>query len=605
MTMSANMIAKGSEAQPWSILEKLLLAQCVYKFGEDNWPLISKTLRQNALISRSSEFFNQKNCSLEYFTMIEELESARRLAATAQPSTQEMAPVVKLARQLYLERIDELKAHIKEDEKSFRKLVTEIDEIRSGKWDAKLKELIPEPEPETAAPTPMDISDDSNVQSSDVAVAASAVTEEVTPPVTNEGTEAKTEVEEKTLEMKIEPAPSLVSEAAEQILESNINSTSLESNTMVADAAAIVSTEKAVATHEPPQPTPEVAEVVEQVGEIETLTTAVATEEAVDSSVIPEEPQPNIPEGITKIVEDSVIVTENDTTEQEMPQPPVDATAAIPADEPQVQEEISMKRKPEDSDLMDIDTTPKRARTESRSPSLAAESTHEAMSPVAEVVAAVTPVETPEKKPDAPAAVAPAVDEMQDVDISTRVPNTPEGSMSVASNAGNSTVTTPGPTGIDRKKGTSYSKELEQRQKSWQKNINLLWREISNHKNGAMFMNPIKENIAPRYYEIVKRPMDLKQIKQRIREGSIRNTTEFERDVLLMLTNSLIYNKEGTEVYQMALEMLEDVQEQIRVFKTADAYSSSSNVPKDTSHGLRRRSIVSDGGSIQGDADNA
>lgn len=60
MTMSANMIAKGSEAQPWSILEKLLLAQCVYKFGEDNWPLISKTLRQNALISRSSEFFNQK-----------------------------------------------------------------------------------------------------------------------------------------------------------------------------------------------------------------------------------------------------------------------------------------------------------------------------------------------------------------------------------------------------------------------------------------------------------------------------------------------------------------------------------------------------------------
>lgn len=100
-----------------------------------------------------------------------------------------------------------------------------------------------------------------------------------------------------------------------------------------------------------------------------------------------------------------------------------------------------------------------------------------------------------------------------------RVPNTPEGSVSVTSNAANSTVTTPGPSGVDRKKGTSYSKEQEQRQKSWQKNINLLWREISNHKNGAMFMNPIKENIAPRYYEIVKRPMDLKQIKQRIREG--------------------------------------------------------------------------------------
>lgn len=59
----------------------------------------------------------------------------------------------------------------------------------------------------------------------------------------------------------------------------------------------------------------------------------------------------------------------------------------------------------------------------------------------------------------------------------------------------------------------------DQRNKSWLKNINLLWREIANHKNGAMFMNPIKENIAPHYYEIVKRPMDLKAIKNRIRDG--------------------------------------------------------------------------------------
>jgi hypothetical protein len=105
-----------------------------------------------------------------------------------------------------------------------------------------------------------------------------------------------------------------------------------------------------------------------------------------------------------------------------------------------------------------------------------------------------------------------------DIDHIARVPDTPEGSVSVASNAANSTVTTPGPSTSDRKKGPS-SRELEQRQKSWLKNINLLWSEISNHKNGAMFMNPIKENIAPRYYEIVKRPMDLKQIKQRIRDG--------------------------------------------------------------------------------------
>lgn len=42
-----------------------------------------------------------------------------------------------------------------------------------------------------------------------------------------------------------------------------------------------------------------------------------------------------------------------------------------------------------------------------------------------------------------------------------------------------------------------------------------------------------------------------------------------------MLTNSLMYNKEGTEMYLMALEMLDDVREQIRLFKSADGYSVS------------------------------
>lgn len=46
---------------------------------------------------------------------------------------------------------------------------------------------------------------------------------------------------------------------------------------------------------------------------------------------------------------------------------------------------------------------------------------------------------------------------------------------------------------------------------------------------------------------------------------------------MLMLNNSLMYNKEGTEVYQMAREMLDDAVEQIKVFKTADTESSSTS----------------------------
>jgi bromodomain-containing protein 8 len=89
-----------------------------------------------------------------------------------------------------------------------------------------------------------------------------------------------------------------------------------------------------------------------------------------------------------------------------------------------------------------------------------------------------------------------------------------DGTESVAGSESNAATPT-----TERRRGPSVAGRDDQRHKSWQKNINLLWREIANHKNGAMFMNPIKETIAPHYYDIVKRPMDLKTIKNRIRDG--------------------------------------------------------------------------------------
>ncbi|CAO3683324.1 unnamed protein product [Rhizopus stolonifer] len=118
----------------------------------------------------------------------------------------------------------------------------------------------------------------------------------------------------------------------------------------------------------------------------------------------------------------------------------------------------------------------------------------------------------------------------------------------------------------------SSTKEENQRQKSWQKSVQILWQEISNHKSGPLFLNPIKKARAPLYNKIVKRPLDLKVIKNKVREGVIKSTVEFERDIVLMLTNALMYNKEGTETYLLALEMLQDVKDQIELFKFANSF---------------------------------
>jgi bromodomain-containing protein 8 len=79
--------------------------------------------------------------------------------------------------------------------------------------------------------------------------------------------------------------------------------------------------------------------------------------------------------------------------------------------------------------------------------------------------------------------------------------------------------------------------------------------QISQHRNGNIFHNPIKTSEAPDYYDIVRRPMDLKTIKARIREGQIASSDEFQRDVYLMFANSLMYNRPGSDIFNMAEEV--------------------------------------------------
>lgn len=57
---------------------------------------------------------------------------------------------------------------------------------------------------------------------------------------------------------------------------------------------------------------------------------------------------------------------------------------------------------------------------------------------------------------------------------------------------------------------------------------------ISQHKFGPVFSNPVKKSEAADYYDIIKRPMDLKTIRARIKDGTISTIDEFERDIRLM-----------------------------------------------------------------------
>ncbi|TRY90116.1 hypothetical protein DNTS_031606, partial [Danionella cerebrum] len=112
----------------------------------------------------------------------------------------------------------------------------------------------------------------------------------------------------------------------------------------------------------------------------------------------------------------------------------------------------------------------------------------------------------------------------------------------------------------------SEDQEALQAQKIWKKAIMLVWRAAANHRYASVFLQPVSDDIAPGYHSIVHRPMDLSAIKKNIESGQIRSTAEFQRDIMLMFQNAVMYNSSDHDVYHMALEMQRDVLEQIQQF---------------------------------------
>jgi hypothetical protein len=91
--------------------------------------------------------------------------------------------------------------------------------------------------------------------------------------------------------------------------------------------------------------------------------------------------------------------------------------------------------------------------------------------------------------------------------------------------------------------------------KAFRKVIDTLFDTISTHRSSSVFQQPIRDVEAPDYSRTVHRAMDLRTIKNRIRDGQIGSIDEFERDVVLMFTNAMLYNEKGSDVHRMAEEV--------------------------------------------------
>ncbi|XP_063067422.1 probable global transcription activator SNF2L2 [Engraulis encrasicolus] len=67
----------------------------------------------------------------------------------------------------------------------------------------------------------------------------------------------------------------------------------------------------------------------------------------------------------------------------------------------------------------------------------------------------------------------------------------------------------------------------------------------------------------PEYYELIRKPVDFRRIRERVRNHKYRSVGDLEKDVLLMCHNAQTFNLEGSQIYQDSI-VLQSVFESAR-----------------------------------------
>ncbi|KAI3979021.1 hypothetical protein MKX01_016196 [Papaver californicum] len=120
------------------------------------------------------------------------------------------------------------------------------------------------------------------------------------------------------------------------------------------------------------------------------------------------------------------------------------------------------------------------------------------------------------------------------------------------------------------------------------KNCSDLLTKLMKHKHGWVFNTPVDvKGLGLRdYYVIIKKPMDLGTVKNKLSRNGYKSPSEFAEDVRLTFDNAMTYNRKGQDVHIMAEELLK-IFEDKWVALQAEFNRKSVGVPKSKSIGKR------------------
>jgi histone acetyltransferase len=90
---------------------------------------------------------------------------------------------------------------------------------------------------------------------------------------------------------------------------------------------------------------------------------------------------------------------------------------------------------------------------------------------------------------------------------------------------------------------------------------------LNTHKSSWPFIKPVSREDVHDYYEVIKDPIDLESILERIGTGYYTDVKLFEKDVIRMFTNCKEYNDKDTIYWLLANSLQEYITPYLKKMK--------------------------------------
>ena len=116
-----------------------------------------------------------------------------------------------------------------------------------------------------------------------------------------------------------------------------------------------------------------------------------------------------------------------------------------------------------------------------------------------------------------------------------------------------------------------FSGPMTYDEKSW---CQIVLTKLRSHASAELFLAPVPEHV-PKYYEIVKKPMDLRTLGEKLKGNKYERKSDFLSDLDLIVSNCKLYNQPSTVVYNICLEF----EQYLKEFTNPEEVRDDPNTP--------------------------